>query len=270
MKALVIRSPWIDLILSGQKAWEMRTRPTSIRGRIALIKAGSGMVYGTAELVNCLPPLDAEQMRQQQQHHAIPDAELASALENRWTTPWVLRDIRPLPKPAPYQHPSGAVTWVELPEFSEAGAQPMTRSTSATVMPNQAVKARAATPTISRGEAIREVASPVAGTRLSSGQWADITLSQGNINNNHFSLRSAISLLPKDSIGGKNKAEAGKPIQVHFQGGGTVETDVDGDKMILRRRGPIGDFFARAGCSAGDTLRITRVSEREFHVSRNT
>ncbi len=39
MKALVIRSPWIDLILAGSKTWEMRTKPTSIRGRVALIKA---------------------------------------------------------------------------------------------------------------------------------------------------------------------------------------------------------------------------------------
>ena len=51
MKGLVIRSPWIDHILAGKKTWEMRTRATSTRGRIALIKAGSGLIYGTAELV---------------------------------------------------------------------------------------------------------------------------------------------------------------------------------------------------------------------------
>ncbi|MBD8246954.1 ASCH domain-containing protein [Xanthomonas campestris] len=42
MKGLVIDEPWISLILSGQKTWEMRSRATSIRGRIALIKKGSG------------------------------------------------------------------------------------------------------------------------------------------------------------------------------------------------------------------------------------
>ena len=61
MKGLVIRSPWIDHILAGKKTWEMRTRATSIRGRIALIKAGSGLIYGTAELVECKTSLDLEQ-----------------------------------------------------------------------------------------------------------------------------------------------------------------------------------------------------------------
>jgi hypothetical protein len=268
MKALVIRSPWIDLILAGQKTWEMRTRPTNIRGRIALIKAGSSMVFGTAELVNCLPPLDAEQMHLQQQHHAIPGSEMASALENRWTTPWVLQDIRPLPKPVAYHHPSGAVTWVDLPEFSVDEPGVGVGSYAAGSVKPKAVKAPIAAPSVAPKPAVNEVVRPIASAQSVSGQWADIPLTQGNINNNHFSLRAAISLLPKDSIGGKNRAEAGKPIQVHFQGGETIETDVDGDKMILRRRGPIGAFFARAGCAEGDTLRITRVSERVFHISR--
>jgi hypothetical protein len=116
MKGLIIRSPWIDLILSGSKTWEMRTRPTSIRGPIALIKGGSGLIYGTAELAECLPALTREQMRQTQSFHAIPEDQLESAMGNRWTTPWVLRDIVRLESPKPYIHPKGAVTWVELPD----------------------------------------------------------------------------------------------------------------------------------------------------------
>jgi hypothetical protein len=41
MKGLVIDEPWISLIISGEKTWEMRSRNTVVRGRIALIRKGS-------------------------------------------------------------------------------------------------------------------------------------------------------------------------------------------------------------------------------------
>lgn len=48
MDALVIAEPWIGLILDGSKTWEMRSRATRKRGRIALIRKGSGQVVGVA------------------------------------------------------------------------------------------------------------------------------------------------------------------------------------------------------------------------------
>lgn len=261
MKALIIRSPWIDLILSGKKTWEMRSRHTHTRGRIALIKAGSGLIYATAELAECLPPLNAEQMRMTYPQHGIPDEHMAAVLANNWTTPWVLRDIRPLKAPVPYSHPNGAVTWVDLPDFNDEGGGP--------------AGCERATTSLGQAPSTKPVAVDVRATQTSqpqpnqsAGQWADIPLTQGNLNNNHFYLRAAVSLLPTDSIGGKNKDEPGCPIQVSFQPGLTVETDVDGDKMIFRRRTPIRDFFERSGCAAGDAVRITRVAERQFVVTR--
>jgi hypothetical protein len=55
MKALIVREPWIDLILDGHKTWELRTRPTSIRGQIALIRQGSGQIEGVVNLADVLP-----------------------------------------------------------------------------------------------------------------------------------------------------------------------------------------------------------------------
>src|SRR5438309_11969383 len=57
MKGLIIREPWISLILSRKKTWELRSRDTRVRGRIALIRKGSGTVVGVAELVGTLPKL---------------------------------------------------------------------------------------------------------------------------------------------------------------------------------------------------------------------
>jgi hypothetical protein len=54
MKGLIIKEPWISLILSRKKTWELRSRDTRVRGRIALIRKGSGTVIGVAELVRHL------------------------------------------------------------------------------------------------------------------------------------------------------------------------------------------------------------------------
>jgi hypothetical protein len=36
-QAIIIDEPWLSKILAGNKAWEMRSRPTNIRGPIGLI-----------------------------------------------------------------------------------------------------------------------------------------------------------------------------------------------------------------------------------------
>ncbi|MBF4307663.1 ASCH domain-containing protein, partial [Vibrio anguillarum] len=39
-KGLIVDQPWIDLILDGQKCWEMRSHTTHFRGDFALIQKG--------------------------------------------------------------------------------------------------------------------------------------------------------------------------------------------------------------------------------------
>lgn len=55
MKGLIIKPKWADLILSGDKTWEIRGSQTHHRGEIGIIKSGTKQVYGTVELVNCAP-----------------------------------------------------------------------------------------------------------------------------------------------------------------------------------------------------------------------
>jgi ASCH domain-containing protein len=71
MTGLVIKSPWIDPILSGDKTWEIRGRNTAIRGSIALIKSKSGMVVGTCDVVDCIGPLSLDELRSNYQRHSI-------------------------------------------------------------------------------------------------------------------------------------------------------------------------------------------------------
>ena len=89
----------------------------------------------------------------------------------------------------------------------------------------------------------------------------------GNIRNNHIYL--PLEFFPNDAIGGSNKASAAtRPVSVTFEPGGTVETDIDGSKRILRTRGPVGDFLARAGVRDGDAVLITRHSPYTYTISK--
>jgi len=112
MRALLIRHPWIDKILDGEKTWEMRGSKTSIRGTIALIPSGSGTIIGLCDVVCCIGPLSANMYRK----NAAKAGERPSEAKSRYRTTyaWVLANPRYLKKPVPYKHPSGAVIWVIL------------------------------------------------------------------------------------------------------------------------------------------------------------
>jgi hypothetical protein len=109
---LLIREPWISLILRGEKTWEMRKTTTSKRGWIALIASQSGAVQGVAQLVDCLPPIRLENYHKHFERHRIPAAEVS--FDDSYTVPWVMAHARRLPEPVLYRHPPGAVIWVTL------------------------------------------------------------------------------------------------------------------------------------------------------------
>ncbi|MEQ8966182.1 MAG: ASCH domain-containing protein [Azospirillaceae bacterium] len=122
-RALIVRAPWIDLILDGTKTWEMRSRRTAVRGRIALIRAGGGRIEGLARLVDCLAPLDREAFESAGCRHAIPPDTREVALASGWTTPWVLDSVRRLSRPVSFPVPKGAVVWVRLDRATAAAVE---------------------------------------------------------------------------------------------------------------------------------------------------
>ena len=113
-KALIIDTPHIDRILSGEKVWEMRGTRTVQRGRVALIRKGSGHVVGTVELVDSLGPLTQEQMLENEEQHLIQADRIRRGEVDKWKHAWVMRDPRVLARPVAYRHPPGAVIWVNL------------------------------------------------------------------------------------------------------------------------------------------------------------
>ncbi|MCA1054080.1 ASCH domain-containing protein [Rossellomorea aquimaris] len=114
MKGLLIKSPWIDLILEGKKTWEIRGSNTKTRGRIALIKSGSGMIVGEVNLTDC-KELSLSDYQHRREFHCV-DSEASTELPYKKTYAWVFEKPIIYHEPIPYTHPLGAVIWVKLPE----------------------------------------------------------------------------------------------------------------------------------------------------------
>lgn len=256
LKGLIIRQPWIEMILAGTKTWEMRSERTALRGPVALIEKGTGLVVGTATLTDSLPALKPEDMGASRANHRIP-AEMSGEVGFKWFTPWVLAEVRRLTRPVPYVHRSGAVIWVELDADVEVAVRSQSQMAVGAVPP--AAKPRpAAAATAVRGPAMKV---------RSGGAEVHIPLTGGNIRNSHFNLQAARSLLPADAIGGANKGSAGWPVTVHFSSGESVETDIDGQKMIFRERAAVRRFFERVKPREGDQLLLELTADRQFRVS---
>ena len=109
--ALIVDEPWISLILTGRKCWEMRSTALLKRGEIALIRKGSKTVVGLATIVGSRGPLDDTEVVANLAKHHVPLAEIGN-----WRHAWILTNVRALPSAVPYVHPKGAVKWVTLDE----------------------------------------------------------------------------------------------------------------------------------------------------------
>ena len=108
--ALLIREPWISMILDGKKTWEIRGSATKRRGRIALVASSTGTVVGTCNLVDVVGPLSISKLRA----NAKKAGFYATSISYRRPHAWVVANPRRLRKPVRYAHPSGAVIWVKL------------------------------------------------------------------------------------------------------------------------------------------------------------
>ena len=53
-QALIVKSPWWEMILSGAKTWELRNSRVHKRGRFYLAAAGKNQLMGEFSLVDCL------------------------------------------------------------------------------------------------------------------------------------------------------------------------------------------------------------------------
>jgi hypothetical protein len=112
LSAILIREPWIDMILAGKKTWEIRSKFTKKIGPVALIRSKSGTVVATANITRVIE-LNSDICSKNARKMGMSVDE---ALNCFGYYAWVLEDVVVLKRPVPYIHPSGAVTWVTLDE----------------------------------------------------------------------------------------------------------------------------------------------------------
>ena len=115
MYGLIIHEKWLRKILNGIKTWEIRGSRTAKRGEIGLIQKGSGKIFGTCKLIDVLGPLTKQDLKANLDKHQIPEGELIDVIA-RYKKPyaWVINLVRRLETPIPYEHPRGAVRWVNV------------------------------------------------------------------------------------------------------------------------------------------------------------
>ncbi len=283
----------------------MRSSKSSHRGWFGLIRKGTGAVYGVARLVDVGDPLTPSEMNANFHHHRIPERMIHSGEVAKWNVPWKLADVQLLKRPVPYQHKSGAVTWVELDggcvaNIAQQLSSRMTESNqpldvwgkvekvdSDDVHVNVRQRGNRICVDVKWDDGLPEPATvptqrpslPVTAKSLPSSllptssastcgrMIGEVSLTEGNIANNHIYLRSFFDRFPADAVGGSNKASAAScEFTVDWGGGDPIRTDLDSSKKIFRARGWIGAFFKMNRARAGDRIVVEETSPYRYRV----
>ena len=137
MRGLIIEQPWIDYTLDGLKPFEIQPRPTKIRERIGLICAGTGEVWGEADLTycefkgaSCLPygkihsysnyygkesdhDIAKFKLSLPECHHVQEFINFLNEGDGFCFWFWKFENIVRYDSPRKYKHPQGAQTWVK-------------------------------------------------------------------------------------------------------------------------------------------------------------
>lgn len=252
-KGLIVADPWIGYLLDGSKTWEMRSSSTSVRGPLGLIRKGTGAVWGVATLDSVGAALTPAEMIGSFEKHRIPPEMIQSGAVAKWNIPWVVSNVRPLARPVSYNHPSGAVTWVNLADNVCAAI----------------VAQIDGAPSLRPFAPERSVSSSEHSKATSSGSiFLQTQLTDGNIKNSLFYLRGHLHRFPSDIVGGPNlDAKASKEATIDWGGPTPAMSDIDSEKQFFRRRGWIKQFFETAGARAGDWVYVEEVAPYHYRVS---
>ena len=110
-KALVVKKEWLDLILAGQKTWEIRGSSTSKRGWVHFAESqAGGKLRGRARLVNCFP-VSKDSFQCHYKKHCVRSVDM---VPYKTVYAWVFEDAEEFEKPFEYEHKQGAVIWVDV------------------------------------------------------------------------------------------------------------------------------------------------------------
>ena len=108
---LVIKKPWLELILARKKIWEIRGSSTNKRCFIHLGLSGSGgCILGGARLVDCYA-LTRKKLADNVDKHRVTDIRKITYTRSY---AWCLEGVKRYAKPLRYKCRPGAISWVRL------------------------------------------------------------------------------------------------------------------------------------------------------------
>ena len=256
-KGLVIREPWIDLILSGEKTWEMRSRHTSYRRWLALVRKGSGLVSGVCRIESVGAALTSSQMVASYDHHRIPEAMILSGEVAKWTTPWKLADIQVLAKPVPYHHPNGAIGIFDL--------DPEARAAIAAQINGGIVTPQVASSPSSLSEPAPEAESARHQPDITGFFVGATELTAGNLKHHHFYLRRFLNHFPEQLIGGRDRDAPFLAI-LEAPGCEPTRTDICPRHGFFRDRVWTRRFLANCDAAPGDIVHVYRIGAGHYRA----
>ena len=102
-----MNNKWATRVLSGKKIWEIRTRNTNIRERIALGNTKTKCYVGYATIVDSVEMTVAEIFKHNNKHQANDFIkQYAKGRETLFI--WVLKDVVVEHEPKPYSYSTGS------------------------------------------------------------------------------------------------------------------------------------------------------------------
>ncbi len=107
MRCLKIEEKWVNLILSGNKTWEIRRRNTLIRERIALGNTKTKHVVGYVRIVDSVE-ITVEELKKHTDKHQANDFLDKYTKERKTLFAWVLDDVQVEIAPKPYSYSTGS------------------------------------------------------------------------------------------------------------------------------------------------------------------
>jgi hypothetical protein len=108
---LVIATPWMQKIVAGAKTWEIRSKPNSRTGRIALCEKG-GPIVATA-IIGPSISIQPDEFNRHFSKHQVTAGDLRAFYGDKPIYAWPLADVRKIDPPISYKHPGGG-SWVKL------------------------------------------------------------------------------------------------------------------------------------------------------------
>jgi len=119
LRGLVLMADPLEKILTGRKSMELRGRHNRQLGKVALIRKGSGQIFGIADIVESVGPMDMNEFRARIYEHGVESSRLQEVFDKGWTIGWRMANVKKLRYPVPYVHKG--MSQVKLDDEAVAG-----------------------------------------------------------------------------------------------------------------------------------------------------